>query len=360
MRKTGLTLLLACVLLAGAAYAAGGTEDPLASLSYLTGAFTRTVETQVDQRLDESDQALLAGAADGTLAAGAADTWTERRMKRGDLLRSSTGTGVLLLAGGGQVTYSSGAVVDVSTGTVAASGSALAKDHRYLVAEDTEALFIVTTKTAVVDYQGPCGLEESSGVDYNAMAAALKQMNLFRGTFTGFGQGYDLELAPTRLQALIMFIRVLGEEDAALAWTGTTPFTDIAKGSDAEKYVGYAYERGYTNGFSATLFRPGNAVNAYQYTEFILRAMGYSSAANTNLADTLDRARIAGVLTAGEVGELQTGQFLRADLVYISYYALEALMPDGSQTLGQELTGKGVFTQEAWESAQRLVISSRM
>ncbi|WP_300807933.1 helix-turn-helix domain-containing protein [uncultured Desulfovibrio sp.] len=36
------------------------------------------------------------------------------------------------------------------------------------------------------------------------MAAALKQLNLFRGTFTGYGEGYDLELAPTRLQALIM------------------------------------------------------------------------------------------------------------------------------------------------------------
>ena len=43
----------------------------------------------------------------------------------------------------------------------------------------------------------------SSTVDYNAMAAALKQLNLFRGTLTGYGEGYDLELAPTRLQALI-------------------------------------------------------------------------------------------------------------------------------------------------------------
>ena len=78
------------------------------------------------------------------------------------------------------------------------------------------------------------------------MAAALKELNLFKGSFTGYGQGYDLELVPTRLQALIMFIRVLGEEDEAMAWTGTTPFTDISKGSDAEKYVGYAYEKGYS------------------------------------------------------------------------------------------------------------------
>lgn len=360
MNKKFLLILPACAVLAVAALAAGGTEDPLASLSYLTGAFTTAVDAQVDQRLNASDQELLASAANGTLTAESADTWTEVRLKQGDILQGSTGTSVMLLAGGGQVTYSTGAVVDVTTGAEVSSGSALQADHRYLVAEDTSAMFIVTSKTAVVDYQGPCSLSKSGTVDYNAMAAALKQLNLFQGTFTGYGEGYDLELVPTRLQALIMFIRVLGEEDAALAWSGTTPFTDISKGSQAEKYVGYAYEKGYTNGFSATQFKPGSPVNAYQYTEFILRAMGYSSASNTNLADTLDRARIAGVLTAGETTALQTEQFLRADLVYISYYALEAKMPDGVQTLGQVLAGKGVFTEEAWASARGLVTSQRM
>ena len=147
-----------------------------------------------------------------------------------------------------------------------------------MVAEDTEAAFTVTSKTAVVDYQGIYTFSDSNAVDYNAMAAALKGLHLFKGTFTGYGEGFDLEAAPTRLQALIMFIRVLGEEEQALDWTGTTPFTDIAKGTETEKYVGYAYSRGYTNGYSATQFKPAGAVNAYQYTEFVLRAMGYSSA----------------------------------------------------------------------------------
>ena len=360
MNKKMFLILPACALMGAAALAAGGAEDPLASLSYLTGAYTASVEAQVDQRLDASDQEILAAASGGTLAQEGADAWTERRVKEGDILQGSTGAGVLLLAGEGQVSYASGAVVDVTTGAEAPSGSALQTGHRYLVAEDTSAMFIITSKTAVVDYQGGCSLTESATPDYNAMAAALKQLNLFRGTLTGYGEGYDLEQVPTRLQALIMFIRVLGEEDAALAWTGVTPFTDIAKGSDAEKYVGYAYERGYTNGFSATEFRPGAAVNAYQYTEFILRAMGYSSADNTNLADTLTRARAAGVLTEGEAAALQTGRFLRADLVYISYYALEASMPDGAQILAQVLMGKGVFTAEAWNSARSLVTSQRI
>lgn len=359
MRKI-LMMLLACALLAVAATAAGGAEDPLASLSYLTGAFTSALDTEVDRRLDESDRMISEGGVDlGTASEGAA-VWTETRLKRGDLLTASTGTGALLLAGEGQIAFTGGAVVDVTTGREVPSGSAMVVNHRYLAAEDTSATFIVTSKTAVMSYQGPCGITESGDVDYNAMAAALKQLNLFRGTFTGYGEGYDLEKAPTRLQALIMFIRVLGEEEQALAWTGTTPFTDVARGSEAEKYVGYAYEQGYTNGFSATKFRPGSAVNAYQYTEFVLRAMGYSSAANTNLADTLDRARISGVLTAGETAAIRADKFLRADLVYISYYALDALMPAGDRTLGQTLAEQGVFTERDWLEAKTLVTSSRM
>lgn len=350
MKKKVAFLLPLCVLLAAAVwvFAAGDAGDPLASLSYLNGTFSTLVDSRVDALLDASDQALLEGAADGTLAVSAA-TWTEIRMKQGDVLSGATGTNVMLLAGNAQVTYSSGAVVDATTGTVAASGSALSAMHRYIVAEDTSAAFTVTSKTAVVDYQGSSSFTYSDAVDYNAMASALKTMNLFKGSFTGYGEGFDLEVAPTRLQALIMFIRVLGEEEQALAWTGTTPFTDIAKGSDAEKYVGYAYSKGYTNGYSATQFLPAGAVNAYQYTEFVLRAMGYSSTANTNLADTLDRALAAGVLTAGEASMLRTDKFLRAELVYISYYALDATLPDGSRTLGDLLCEKGVFT--SWEQA---------
>ena len=43
---------------------------------------------------------------------------------------------------------------DVTSGKEVASGTALQADHRYMVAEDTTAMFIVTTKTAVVQYQG--------------------------------------------------------------------------------------------------------------------------------------------------------------------------------------------------------------
>ena len=140
-------------LLLGAAiwaFAAGDTYDPLASLSYLNGAFTQTVDQEVEDRLNQSDEALLDQAGNGTGSPTSA-AWTEVRLKSMDALHGSTGASVLLLTGSGQVVYSSGAVVDATTGTVVSSGTPLSANHRYLVAEDTAASFSVTSKTAVVN-----------------------------------------------------------------------------------------------------------------------------------------------------------------------------------------------------------------
>lgn len=351
MRKKLFVLFPLCLMAAAVVWAAaaGDASDPLASLSYLSGVFSNKVDAAVDARLD-SAAGLLPQGGGSFEAAGSAASWAERRLKRDDIIQAATGDGVLLLAGSGQVSYSSGAVVDVTEGTVLPSGGSLAVRHRYLVAEDTAANFVVTSKTAVADWQGGCTFLESTSTDYNAMAAALKAMHLFQGSATGYGQGFDLEAVPTRLQALIMFIRVLGEEGEALAWSGTCPFNDVQPGSNGAKYVGYAYEKGYTNGYGSE-FRPYSPVNARQYTEFLLRALGYSSAANTDLSTALDRARSAGLLTEGEAELLRRDAFLRADLVYVSYYALEVPVSGAGVTLSQRLMDKGVFTQAERDSA---------
>ena len=345
-------------LLAVSAAAAGDAGDPLISLSYLTGIFSDSVDRQVEEKLDQSDAQILQG---GTVQTGSSTAafWTESRLKAQDVLLGTTGTSVMLLAGNAQLSFPAGAVVDVTTGTAVSSGTSLLPNHRYLVAEDTSALFMVTSKTAVVDYQGNYSFSYSDAVDYNAMAGALKTLNLFKGSYTGYGQGYDLEVAPTRLQALIMFIRVLGEEEQALAWSGNQPFADIAPGTQSEKYVGYAYEKGYTNGYSATTFRPSQAISANQYVEFMLRALGYSSADNKVVSDALERALNCSLLTPGEVSILQTTSFLRADLVYVSYYALDAQLSGDTRTLRDTLLQRGVFTAAQSQTAADMVTSQR-
>ena len=153
--------------------------------------------------------------------------------------------------------------------------------------------------------------------------------------------------------------RMITGNGGLLAYTGSTPFTDITSGTQSEKYVGYAYSKGYTNGYSATTFRPSQTVTASQYMEFILRALGYSSADNKDLSGTLTNALTNGVITEGELAALQGGTFLRADLAYVSYYALDAAVSGSRQTLGDTLMDKGVFTVREKQAADALVTSGR-
>ena len=374
MKKRTLLLLALCVAAVGGllAYAAGGTSaDPLISKSYLDGTYTDSVLETAGSRLDAADSSLSAGARDElaamtssvetALSGDCVTTFAERRFKQGDVLAGTAGTNVLVLAGSVTVSFSSGAVVDVTDGKTVPSGTVLTVNHRYMTAEDTNARYTTTSKTSVVRYLGYYGITESGTVpDYNAMARALRTLNLMKGSATGFGDGFDLEAVPTRAAALIMFVRLLGEEEQALAYTGTCPFTDVDKSGAAWPYIAYAYSMGYTNGYTKTTFRPKQAVNARQYTEFLLRAMGYSSMSNSDLSGTLVNARENGVITAAERTALESGSFLRADLVYVSYYALQASLPGGGATLADQLMGKGIFSSSAYRTALSSVSSARI
>ena len=57
-----------------------------------------------------------------------------------------------------------------------------------------------------------------------AAADALAALGLFRGT----ENGYELDRAPTRAEALVMLIRLLGREEEALAYDGDCPLADVA------------------------------------------------------------------------------------------------------------------------------------
>ena len=94
--------------------------------------------------------------------------------------------------------------------------------------------------------------------------------------------------------------------------------------------------------------------------EFVLRAMGYSSSDNKTVSDALERALASGVITVGEYTALKNGIFLRADLVYVSYYALDTQMALGGQTLRDVLLDRGVFTSAESREADRLVSSGRI
>ncbi|MBR2482059.1 MAG: S-layer homology domain-containing protein, partial [Oscillospiraceae bacterium] len=107
------------------------------------------------------------------------------------------------------------------------------------------AVFTVSASAAVYEPQ------------FTDEAEILYDLGLFRGTGTNADGSPDfaLEKPATRMQGLIMLIRLLGEEEEALAYEGPCPFTDVS--GNSAKYAAYAYSKGYTSGTSATTFGNG-------------------------------------------------------------------------------------------------------
>ena len=155
-------------------------------------------------------------------------------------------------------------------------------------------------------------------------ADALKEMGLFIGTRSG----YELDRVPTRAEAAVMLVRLLGQEDAAQHSDFATPFTDVP--AWAAPYVGWLYENELTVGVSGTRFGTTLDCSAQQYATFLLRALGYADGDAYTYEEALDFAREQGVIDAVNC---DTENFLRDHVVAMSYTALSRPTEDGTDTL---------------------------
>lgn len=171
-----------------------------------------------------------------------------------------------------------------------------------------------------------------------AMADDLKALGLFKGVSD---TDYALDRAPTRIEAVVMLLRVLGKETAVQNLAYSHPFTDVPEWANA--YIGYAYETGLAQGVSETEFGSGNA-SAAMYLTLVLRSLGYSD------ADGRDFTWQDPYTLASEIGVLHERvdieNFLRGDVVTISHAALSA-KPNGSdEPLARQLIDAEMFTMD--------------
>ncbi len=181
-------------------------------------------------------------------------------------------------------------------------------------------------------------LLSSTALAYDANTAqqeaeALKSLGLFQGT----DQGFELERSPSRMDALVMLLRMTGQEQPARFTETPPPFVDAPTWEFAPAYLSYAYAHGLTTGVDATHFNPQAPASAQTYITFMLRALGYDSAEAWSNWETLGKE--TGLLSA----DVDTDNFQRGDMVHISYAALSATLKDGSMTLGEKLQSEEWF-----------------
>lgn len=187
----------------------------------------------------------------------------------------------------------------------------------------------------------PAAASAAAGSDFEQqLAGDLKNLGLFQGVSD---TDFALDRAPTRVEALVMLIRLLGDGSLAQNSTASHPFTDVPQWADG--YVGYAYQKGLTKGVSETTFGTGEA-SAQMYLTFVLRALGYSDTNGEDFSwsNPYSLAETVGILP----GQVNRVNFLRKDVVLVSYAALNSNLNDTDKSLAQKLIEDGVFTYEQY------------
>lgn len=172
--------------------------------------------------------------------------------------------------------------------------------------------------------------------NYTNCADSLHEMGLFQGT----QNSYDLDRTPTRAEAAVMLVRLLGKEAEAKALTYTAPFTDL-KGWE-KPYVQYLYSNGLANGTNRTTFNPTGKCTAQMYAVFLLRALGYSDTADFSYANAIETAREQGIY---DTGIINVQNFLRDDAAAASYTALSVSPKNSEGTLLDQLVGENAITE---------------
>ena len=181
--------------------------------------------------------------------------------------------------------------------------------------------------------------------NYTNCADSLHEMGLFQGT----QNGYDLDRTPTRAEAAVMLVRLLGKEDEAKALTYTAPFTDL-KGWE-KPYVQYLYSNGLANGTNRTTFNPTGKCTAQMYAVFLLRALGYSDTADFSYANAIETARERGIY---DTGIINVQNFLRDDAAAASYTVLSVSPKNSEGTLLDQLVSENAITEANAKSYQNL------
>lgn len=172
--------------------------------------------------------------------------------------------------------------------------------------------------------------------DAQKSAEALREMNLFLGT----DKGFELERPMTRAEAAVMLVRFFGAEEKALAGSYKHPFTDVPEWAD--KYVGWLYVSGLTNGVAPTLYGSQQPVTAWQYATFITRA----------LQD--DEAIPSGLIKEDEISAIDTNKkFIRADAAIMSVRALgcQYTKNENYRPLADVCIERELFTAEEFGNA---------
>ena len=200
------------------------------------------------------------------------------------------------------------------------------------ICADSEALAVTT---AVGAAEAASAVKEAAESESLAAAWKLHSLGLYYGvgTMPDGTPDFALQRTSSRIEALCMFIRLIGKEAEALGGTWTMPFSDVPDW--AKPYAGYAYTNRLINGVSEDKFGSGMSITAAEYLTFILRALGYTPGTDFIWSEA---AAFSDSLKITDGRYKDPAVLLRGDIAVISLFALDAKLKSTDSTLRAALT----------------------
>jgi S1-C subfamily serine protease len=189
---------------------------------------------------------------------------------------------------------------------------------------------------------------------YQPYAEALKPLGVFIGTDNGF----ELERVPTRVEGIVLLIRLLGAEATAQEMHNQLiPFTDVP--TWANGYVAYAFENALTRGTSSTRFSANEQLDGNMFCTFLLRSLGYFEQDGDYTYNTaLSYALKIGLLQPEQYDEITENKFVRGHVAKLAYDTLNFDYKGSNTALLRKLVAEGRFSSSQasrfFESTVRL------
>ncbi len=184
-----------------------------------------------------------------------------------------------------------------------------------------------------------------------ADAQALKIMGVLQGDNSAGVTPEYLAKETTRMQAAIMYLRLKGLEDEAMAFTGTDNFADAntMKWSEGKAIMAYLKANPQLGWVGADFgkFEPFTTITAQQYYKVMLEALGYKQNTAEVVGDFAWTEVLEFAASKGLVKVADVAKFTNNDLAIATIEGLKANVKDTNKTLAVSMVEAGMINKDA-------------
>ena len=294
----------------------GSADNPLISRSYIDGTYAPGLLAEVRLVFADAAEASISSLEDMYgIGNSFAAYFTDVTLAQGETITLAMGSSFILQSGSATLTFTSGTVINISTGNEVPSGSALTLRQRYFCAENTSALIKADTAAAgQVDgyYRTDGTLRPEPPPSGQLPFTDVARANWFYPAVEfAFTNGLFLGTSPTLFSPGMsmtrgMFVTVLHRYDGEPAVGANGGFSDV---SNPSLYyydpVIWAHDNGIISGHSDNTFRPNDPVTREQMAAIMFNYAAHKGQDMSSSAPAFEAFPDSGVVSPYAVPALQ-------------------------------------------------------